>query len=131
MKINLPAWMQRSDVNLPPWAKVSPSGSKGVSIKIDIDTDGAMREWMHLLGVERVDQYWLEVAFQCAKLDVQSALAGTKYDPRINGAPPMFSFNRADKWALRRHPVGRGIEAATKGKEARQHYQRIRGALPM
>src|SRR3990167_8044361 len=77
----LPEWMTQQ-LRLPPWARVAETHSSKVSICIDVDTDGYVQEWLRLLDVSEPDQYWLEVAYQCAKLDVQMALAGTEYDPR-------------------------------------------------
>ena len=128
--IKLPSWMRRQKLQLPSWAKVKADGNDKVALIIEADTAGYVAEWFELLGVQKPDQYWLEVAFQCAKLDLQSALAGTSYDPRTNARPVEFHFTRADQCALRRFPVGRGVEAASKGKEARGHYKRIRGSLP-
>lgn len=154
MKLKLPSWLRREKVSLPPWASVEEShlsDSGKVSIVIAVDTAAAVEEWLALLSdspaVEawvqaedpkalprhrpRLDQYWLEVAYQCTKLDVQTAIAGTEYDPRISGKPAQFHFNRADEYALIRHQYGRGIEIATQGKEARNHYVSIRGRMPM
>lgn len=135
MKVTLPKWLRRAVSapepavlpKLPAWAKADTSGA---SIIIRADTDGAMREWFALLGNPVKDQYWLEVAYQCAKLDLQAAIAGTKFDPRA-GKVAEFRFSRADNWAQHLNPVGRGSALASKGKEARAHYIRVRGALPM
>jgi hypothetical protein len=85
------------------------------------------------LGVKPADatQYWLEVAYQCAKLDLQLAIDGTQYDPRIAKKPAEFKFTRCNHWQLKLHPPGKGIELATKGHEARNHYRRIRGRIPL
>lgn len=131
MKIKLPQWMQREKLQLPEWASVDPRVPNKVSININVDTNKAMREWIGLLGSPALDQYWLEVAYQCVKLDVQMAIAGTEFDPRISNRPAQFHFLRADQWAQKKHPVGRGAQAAAQGKEARGHYIRIRGSLPM
>ncbi len=129
----IPAWMKRADLQLPPWAHVRPSTTvtKGAaSVCIEADMDGAMQEWLPLLTTQKPDQYWLEVAYQCAKMDVQSALTGTRYDPRLANMPAEIKFTRAARWALSAHPRGKGAEAATKGREAREHYRRVRGRLP-
>ena len=125
----IPEWMRKPLV-LPPWARVSDHRSAKVSICIDVDTEGYVNDWMALLAPPQIDQYWLEVAYQCAKLDVQMALVGTEYDPRFSGKPAEFHFSKSPELALVLHPHGRGVEAATKGKEARAHYVRIRGRMP-
>jgi hypothetical protein len=74
-----------------------------------------------------LDQYWLEVAFQCAKLDVQFAVAGTSLQAKAGGALWIIVVD-SDKKKYRRanHPQGRGSDVAAQGLEARMHYQRIR-----
>lgn len=136
MKFKLPAWLTRGKLNLPDWARVEKhrqveDGTFCVSIQCD--TDGYVREWLPLLGksVAEADQYWLEVAYQCAKMDVQLALEGTPYDPRTAGKPARVHFTRCNHWRLQLHPVGRGPTRATQGLEARDHYRRVRGRLPL
>lgn len=130
MKIKLPKWLQRETLPLPAWARVSKVSSDRVALLIEADTAAAYQEWFALLGVTSPDQYWLEVAYQCAKLDLQSALVGTEYDPRASGKPVQFNFSRALECAHVRHPKGKGADAATRGREARAHYVRIRGRMP-
>ncbi len=131
MKIRLPDWLRRDDVKLPPWAKFARDPNPKMATTIDVDSAAAYAEWLQTLAPEKVDQYWLEVAFQCIKLDVQAAIAGTKYDPRVAGKMVEIKFSRAEAYALEKFPRGRGTEVATKGLEARGHYVRIRGAMPM
>jgi len=132
MKLKFPSWMRRSSLALPEWARVIDSTnslSGKISICIEGDTDGYIKEWFGLLGVTKPDQYWLEVAYQCAKLDLQSALVNTEYDPR-GGKFAEFKFTRAPQWALKNFSAGKGTKAATQGREAREHYKRVRGRLP-
>lgn len=138
MKINLPNWLRRKPQAtaapalplLPSWATVADHPDDRVSICVDIDTDAAMNQWMKLLDAPSIDQYWIEVAYQCAKLDVQMALVGTPHDPRVSSKSAEFRFDRAPQWGLARHPHGRGTAAATQGREARGHYVRVRGRMP-
>lgn len=135
MKFKLPSWLRRDELKLPPWAKVQDShmvDDGRIALSIAVDTDGYVKEWFALLGVEpaNADQYWLEVAYQCAKLDIQMAIEGTKYDPRTAGKATEIVMNRAAHWQQKLHPAGKGSHAATKGLEAREHYRRIRGRLP-
>lgn len=125
-----PPWANRGPLSLPAWARVVESPSPKVSICIEADTAGYVKEWFALLNVGVPDQYWLEVAYQCAKMDLQSALIGTPYDPITSGKPAEFHFSRAPEFALTAHPKGKGVEAASRGREAREHYRRIRGRLP-
>lgn len=83
-----------------------------------------------------IDQYWVETAFQVAKLDVQSAVSGTELMPDKGGALLIIvkdgskSANKGvSKWQQKSLPKGRGCDAASKGKEARSHYERIRNLL--
>lgn len=135
-KVKLPDWLRREELKLPPWAKVQDShkvedGTYSTSILVD--TDAYVRAWLAELGVEpgSADQYWLEVAYQCAKMDVQMALEGTKHDPRTAGKPTEIVMTRANHWKLKLHPAGKGTRLATQGLEAREHYRRIRGRLPL
>lgn len=131
MKLNLPSWLRRDELKLPPWAKVAKVQRDSAAIIVEVDCDAAYPAWLAELGNPTVDQYWLEVAYQCIKLDVQAALVGTKYDPRTAGKHAVFKFSRAEAWEQAKHPAGKGAEAASRGKEARGHYTRIRGSLPM
>lgn len=118
---------------LPAWAQVvesQRSESGKVSVTIQADTDAFMREWLALLGVSEPDQYWLEVAYQCAKFDLQAAIVGTELDPRVSGKSAEFIFTRAPQWAQKSFPAGKGAHAATQGREAREHYKRVRGRMP-
>jgi hypothetical protein len=134
MKLKLPSWLKRDELLLPPWAEVgkSPRVEAGkVSVILEADTDGYVAEWFALLDVKTPDQYWLEVAYQCAKMDLQMAISGTQYDPLVSGKPAEFHFKRSERWALKNFQPGRGVQAASRDKEARVHYLRIRGKLPM
>lgn len=130
----LPKWLQKSDIQLPEWATAvedHPSVLAGkLAIVIEVDTDAAIKEWLPLLGCDKPDQYYLECAYQCMKMDLQLAIAGTKYDGHQSGKSHQFNFKRASQWALTRFPPGKGIQAASQGREARDHYKRIRGRLP-
>jgi hypothetical protein len=115
---------------LPAWATLVPATSDGIGVNVEVDSEAAYPYWLDLLGAGATDQYWLEVAYQCIKLDVQSALVGTEYDPRIMGKPAQIIFSRAEQYAQSKHPPGRGASVATKGREARGHYVRVRGRMP-
>ena len=114
---------------LPAWASKAEDPGKA-KLAVQIDSAPAYKEWLRLLDVSEVDQYWLEVAYQCIKLDTQAALVGTEFDPRTSGKHVEFRFSNAPEYALAAHPEGRGVAAATQGKEARGHYTRLRGGLP-
>jgi len=102
-----------------------------------IDPDIAYPLILKELGVNDgdLDQYWIECAYQAAKLATQDLVTGTELDPR-----PKLGFvividsagGRKDRWALKNHKPGkpgRDVNAATKGLQAKQHYTRIAGRL--
>ena len=117
-----------SSVLLPAWAQRREDGV------ILIDPDLAYPEFLKELGVAAPDRYWVEVAYQCAKLEVLRLVSHTDWDRRGDGVPLQFMIlahdGRKDRWALANLPAGRGEDAATKGLEAREHYRRLRGFIP-
>lgn len=119
-------------VVLPAWAKLIKQPSDKFCAVIEVDSDKAYPAMLAELGVapKSVDQYWVEVAYQCIKMDVQAAIEGTDIDPSIAGKSAQINMSPADKWALKSFPKGKGITAATQGREARDHYKRIRGRIP-
>lgn len=106
--------------------------------KIEVQAHLFYPAWLAELGVADadIDQYWLECAFQCMKLEIQLAVAGTGLAPRSGGALAILvndstkGKSGVSKYAQRAHPEGRGVAAAMNGKEARRHFQRLRGVLP-
>jgi hypothetical protein len=115
-----------------PWLKllIQPADAR-VAVILEIDSALAYPYWLGLLDVrDDIDQFWVETAYQCIKLDAQAAIAGTEFDPRIVGKSSEIRFSRAPEWAISGFPIGRGMDLATKGKEARRHYVRIRGRMP-
>lgn len=93
---------------------------------ITIDPELIYPEILKTLGVKEIDQYWAEVAYQCAKLEAMRMVEGTKYDPRPDKSLVVHVESRKDTWALSNFPVGRGATVATRGREAREHYRRWR-----
>lgn len=102
-----------------------------------IDPDIAYPIMLRAMGVNEADadQYWIECAYQCSKMEVQNLITGTELDPR-----PKMGFvividssgGRKDRWALRNFKPGKpgcDINAATKGLQAKQHYARIAARL--
>lgn len=96
-----------------------------------VDTHAAYPIFLKALDL-KPDQYGLEVAYQSIKLKVQDVAADSGSDPRGEGKPLvilMESGKDKEKYALRNAPAGKGIQAATKGLEAKAHYDRIRGKV--
>jgi hypothetical protein len=92
-----------------------------------VDPDLAYPAIAKALGVKDLDQYWVEVCFQCAKLAVQD-LADQPPDKTLI-IHILSDGDRKGKWTLSAFPKGRGAEAATRDREARVHYQRIKNAI--
>jgi hypothetical protein len=110
--MSLPAWM----VEVP-----TPDGKIPAYV---VNADAAYEAILAELGfdVDELTQYHLEVAYQCIKMECQRILGTFGFELRIK--------DPEKKWALKKFKKGRGIDAATKGKEAREHYRRIRGFIP-
>ena len=107
----------KGKIKLPPWAKVICESP----LKIEADPDKFYPVLLFELGFEKTDQYALEVAYQCMKMDLQTAVGRFGFSIKV--------LNRRN-WALKAHPKGKGIALATQGREARAHYIRIRGSIP-
>lgn len=120
--------LKRLAAVLPAWAAVDGEGV------VHIDDDQAYPAWLALLEVTELDQYWHEVAYQCSKLDVQLAARGARFLPAsgtlVIKRRSVIRDDGRSAWDIKRFPVGRGWEAAAKGREAREHFRRIRGFLP-
>lgn len=116
------------EANLPVWASAI---SKG---KIAMDATEFYPDWLQRLGIELndVDQYWLEVARQCAKLEVTFAVAGTNLMADSGGALVLIIEDSSktedgSKWAQVKFPAGKGAEAANRKDGARAHFNRVMG----
>jgi hypothetical protein len=113
---------------LPKWLSRAEDGS------FIIDPNIAYPEILKHLGVDAkdVNQYWIESAFQCAKIAVQELVYGTELDPRPARALVIVvsgDVDRKEKWALKNYERGKGLQAATKGLEAKRHFSVIRNRL--
>lgn len=92
----------------------------------EVNTGVAYPEIFKVIGVpeDNFDQYWVETAYQCAKLGVQTLVTGTELDP----SPNMIQIRMVDpthEWNLKKFKRGKGPEVATKGNEAKAHFKRI------
>lgn len=102
---------------------------------VHVDVDIVYPSILKSLKLEGpLDQYKLEVIYQCAKMEVQRLVGGSEHDPRPD-RPLRIMIEHAnadskEKWALKNHPEGKGWETASKGYEAREHYRRWRGFVP-
>lgn len=71
------------------------------------------------------DQYWLESVFQITKIIAQGLINDAGLDPRPSATLNLSirsDGGRKDRWGLTTVPKGRGLIAATKGREARQTH---------
>jgi hypothetical protein len=103
---------------LPEWATLTER--EGRIPVVDVDTHAAYPELLGELGVDQPDRYWVEVAYQCIKLDLQLAMRTPSFEIRMH--------DEGKQWALKDLPEGQGVEAADRA--ARGEYRRIRGFLP-
>ena len=71
----------------------------------------------------KMDQFCIECAYQFMKLDIAAKYEGTPIKNNVRG-----DGGRKDRWALTKHPEGRGAHAATQGRQARRLYRAMRGA---
>jgi hypothetical protein len=96
-----------------------------------VDPDIAYPAVLKALGLGgKPDQYQLETAYQCVKMKVQELAEAAGHDPKKPLIIHIAGGGTAKKsWALSAHPRGRGSEAATQGREARVHFERVRGQI--
>lgn len=67
-------------LSLPSWAKMIVKG------KIEAEASEFYPEILEELGITEVGDEELEIAFQCMKMDIQHAVAGTEAMPKSGGA---------------------------------------------
>lgn len=116
--------MEKLPAKLPKWAKQV--RDKPIP-KIEVDPDICYPAFFEELGVDPkdVDQYWIEVAYQCMKMELQRIIGFFGFEIRVRAHD-----GRKKRWALANHPVGKGADLATIGREARGHFKRLRGFVP-
>lgn len=124
--------VKAAGLTLPAWLRYDPPPHENGRGTFVIDPDIAYPAVFKALGAKDApDQYLIEVAYQCVKLATQELVANSALDPRRDGNALLIKIESADgrkeRWALKAHPPGRGAAAATRGLEARGHYEHIRG----
>lgn len=72
-----------------------------------------------------LDAYWMEALYQFVKMRLQTVLGDFAFEIHIRG-----SGDYKNRWAQKTFTAGRGIEAATHGLEAREHFRRCHGFIP-
>lgn len=123
-----------SEINLPAWATLKGKNRGGMPV-IEVDPDKMYPALLEEYGVDKPDQYWLEVCFQSMKLDLQQAAGTIQIEIHIRA-----DGGRKERWRQDAHPEGKaqekhnahrsGVEAASRGLEARHHYKKLRGVVP-
>lgn len=131
-----------TDITVPAWATYQ--GMKGQAHVVDVDANamypailaeyksmysGDNARFQHESAAEldpdAPTAYWLEVAYQTAKLDLQRC-CGFALNIHIH--------DTVKKYAQAKANAGRGARVAAGGigggKEARMHYVRLRGGMP-
>lgn len=109
---------------LPEWATLR-KDHPGPLPRVDVDAKNAYEAMRLELGFpEKWDQYTLEVVYQCIKMELQLAMRADAFRCEIHIHDPTKQF------AQKQFPKGRGAAAATKQREAREHFRRIRGVVP-
>ncbi len=97
----------------------------------DRETGMLKPEWQQCLNElttdpERVTAYWLETVHQCGKMELQVCMRTFAFEIRIH------DFLKT--YAQKEHAPGRGARRASGGtqggREARQHFKRLRGFIP-
>ena len=123
-------------VKLPTWAK---KVKDDPIPKIEVDPDKCYPAFFKELGVIKadIDQYWIEVAYQCMKMELQRIMGRFNFEIRVRA-----HGGRKGRWALANNPdpylkidedgkiIDSGPLRATEGRQAREHYKRLRGFIP-
>lgn len=78
------------------------------------------------LDLGNPSKYWVEVAYQISKMDTQHAMGRMNFERNVRA-----DDGRKETWNLELRPGSvQDYERATKGREARVHYQKLRGFIP-
>lgn len=123
---------------LPEWIKKLPDGTRWGLNAFVVDPDLFYPELLGDLGVvkEKIDQYWLEVALGCMKLDFDFHVRMAK---AVVPGVRIIRLVRADggrkgRWNRTLFPKGKLdfdlIGLRQRSREIRENYKRIRGFLP-
>ena len=119
---------EKKTVELPVWAKLVEQ-LEGQPPTVIVQAELMYESYLSAYDVggelsdrKAIDQYWLEVCYQSMKLDLQLAMGTYGFSIYVEDAKK--------KYAQKDWPPGRGPFAATRGKEAREHFKRLRGRLP-
>lgn len=112
-------------MKLPEWATPHPTDGNAVLVDPDICYPALLKE-LGLADEKQITKYWIEVAYQCMKMDLQVAMGRFGFTIHVRA-----DDGRKDRWCLENFPgTMADVTRATKGLEAREHYIRLRGFIP-
>lgn len=101
-----------------------------------VDPDIYYPQVLSELGVAVPDQYWLEVALGCMKLDfnLHVGLSGLRVPDKAVTRQIRADDGRKQRWNLTMHPPGKQdwstMSIAERSSAIRENYKRIRGFMP-
>lgn len=125
---------------LPSWAKAHPERENTIIADPDLFYPAILGEYADMIAAEPADyakayppltpkkpnKYWIEVAYQTMKLDLQIAVGRFGFTILVDSRG-----GRKQKWSLRNMPgQDADVTRATKSLEARNHYRHLRGGIP-
>lgn len=125
---------------LPSWARAHPERDDTIIADPDLFYPALLGELAAMIAAESPDyakayprlnpakpnKYWIEVAYQSMKMDLQTALGRFGFTILVQS-----DAARKRAWSLASYPgTNADVIRATNGREAREHYRRLRGGIP-
>jgi hypothetical protein len=117
--------MPEAPERLPEWAEKHPYTPNAYLVDSDKFYPALGKAIFPKTAPDKLDQYQMEVIYQCMKLDMQTHLMRFNFRIIVRA-----DDGRKDRWRHDKRPKGLGAAAASKGNEARAHYRRMRGFIP-
>lgn len=117
--------------NIPDWVSI-PKGTENYFI---LDPDIFYPHFFKLLGVEKPDQYWIEIAQGCMKLafDQWVRMSGLLTPGKAVNRVIRSDGGRKRRWNHTMLPPGKKdlnkLGAAARGREIALHWRRLTGAV--
>ena len=134
-------------VTLPAWAERHPSMAGTILVDPDkfypeilgelrqvvasltpaeLERQGATAADAQALLAQQRTKYWIEVAYQCMKLELQTAMRRFNFTIHIRG-----DDGRSTRWGLRYLPgTDADVLRADRMQQAREWFRRLRGFIP-
>lgn len=125
---------------LPSWANAHPERENTIIADPDLFYPAILGEYADMIAAEPADyakahpklnasapsKYWIEVAYQTMKMDLQAAVGRFGFTIFVESRG-----GRKEKWTLKSFPgKDADVTRATKSLEARNHYRHLRGGIP-